>query len=66
MVDPGRSGFLVAEHDPAALADTVLELLLDADLRLAVGRSGTQRVRERFDLAKTGPELREVYGSLVA
>jgi len=66
VVAPGRSGFLVAEHDPAALADTVLDLLLDPDLRHAVGRSGAERVRERFDLAKTGPELRGVYGSLVA
>jgi glycosyltransferase involved in cell wall biosynthesis len=66
VVEAGRSGFLVAEHDPAALADTVLELLLDPDLRHAVGRSGTQRIRERFDLTKTGPALRAVYGSLVA
>jgi len=66
VVEPGRSGFLVAEHDPVALADTVLELLLDPDLRHAVGQSGTQRIRERFDLTKTGPALRAVYGSLVA
>ena len=66
VVEPGRSGFLVAEHDPGALADTVLELLLDPDLRARVGAAGRQRVRERFDLAKTGPALAAVYGSLVA
>ena len=57
VVEPGRSGFLVPEHDPAALADTVLELLVDADLRAVVGAGGSERVRERFDLAKTGPAL---------
>jgi glycosyltransferase involved in cell wall biosynthesis len=66
VVEPGRSGFLVSEREPAALADAVLGLLLDADLRAAVGAGGRERVRERFDLAKTGPALRAVYGSLVA
>lgn len=65
VVEPGRSGFLVAEDDPSALADTVRDLLLDPELRAKVGAAGAQRVRDRFDLAKTGPALREVYGSLV-
>jgi len=66
VVEPGRSGFLVSEDDPGALADTVLELLLDPDLRAAVGTAGAERVRAHFDLTKTGPALRAVYGSLVA
>lgn len=66
VVESGRSGFLVSEHDPAGLADRVLELLLDTDLRTAIGAAGARRVREQFDLGKAGPALRAVYGSLVA
>jgi len=66
VVEPGRSGFLVSEEDHGALADTVLDLLLDPDLRAAVGTAGTERVRAQFDLTKTGPALGAVYGSLVA
>jgi glycosyltransferase involved in cell wall biosynthesis len=66
VVEPGRSGFLVAEPDAAALAGTVLDLLLDPDLRTTVGRAGAERVRADFDVAKAGSALRAVYGSLVA
>jgi len=66
VVESGRSGFLRGEDDPRGLADTVLELLLVPDLRTRVGAAGRQRIQERFDLAKTGPALSAVYGSLVA
>jgi len=66
VVEPGRSGFLVDEHDAVALADTVLDLLLDPELRGAIGRAGAERVRADFDVAKAGSALRAVYGSLVA
>ncbi|MBI2216444.1 MAG: glycosyltransferase family 4 protein [Candidatus Rokubacteria bacterium] len=46
MVEDGRSGLLVDPDDPCALADAMIRLCRDAELRDAIGRRG-QAVAER-------------------
>ncbi|MCC7207883.1 MAG: glycosyltransferase family 4 protein [Anaerolineae bacterium] len=37
----GETGYLIPQNDPAALAERILTLLRDADLRARLGRAGT-------------------------
>jgi glycosyltransferase involved in cell wall biosynthesis len=52
QVDDGQTGFLVAPRDPEPLAGRTLQLLRDADLRRAIGRSASETAQRRFGLAK--------------
>lgn len=50
IVDSGRAGLLVPEHDPAALADSILRLLGDEALRKNFAASGRLRAEHLFDM----------------
>ncbi|MDQ3932614.1 MAG: glycosyltransferase family 4 protein [Actinomycetota bacterium] len=47
-VDEGSTGFLVEPGDPAALAEPLVRLLQNDELRLAIGAAGRRRVLKRF------------------
>ena len=66
VVDDGRSGFLVPQDATDTLADRVVRLLDDAELRERVGRAGQRRVLEAFDVVNTSAALAAVYRSVVA
>src|SRR5260370_1279198 len=48
IVRDQRTGFLVPKNDPRALADSILKLLRDQELRLKMGRAARDWVRENF------------------
>jgi phosphatidylinositol alpha-1,6-mannosyltransferase len=48
IVDDAVTGFLVDQADPAALADRIIRLLVDPDLRAAMGARGRARVGREF------------------
>ena len=56
-VTDGESGFLVSEPIPAELAERVLRLLNDEDLRLRMGAAGRQRYLARFTQAAADRQL---------
>jgi len=62
----GRTGFLVQERDPSALAERILRLLGDASLGRRMGRAGRDHVRDRFELGKLAGKRRAVYDDLLA
>jgi phosphatidylinositol alpha-1,6-mannosyltransferase len=49
VVEPGRNGFLHAQHDAAGLARAVVELAGDPERRAAMGAESLRLVRERFN-----------------
>ncbi|MCF3940145.1 MULTISPECIES: glycosyltransferase [Gordonia] len=51
MVVPGHTGYLIAPHDPAALAERLITLMSDADLRREMGSSARRRVEDEFSLS---------------
>jgi glycosyltransferase involved in cell wall biosynthesis len=51
LVEDGRSGFLVASEDVAALSDRLRRLARDPELRRRMGEAGRRRVEEEFALA---------------
>lgn len=55
------TGYLVAERDENALADRLLLLLRDENLRKQMGRAGRVRVEAQFDLARQSAALAKIY-----
>ncbi len=51
-VENGGSGILVPPKDEQALADALMQLIEDEDLRRELGERARKRVQERFDIKK--------------
>jgi glycosyltransferase involved in cell wall biosynthesis len=62
LVDEGETGFLVDRADVNAVAERVLSLLDDAELRKTLGRTGRQKTEAKFNLQTNITELLHVYG----
>jgi glycosyltransferase involved in cell wall biosynthesis len=63
MVEDGKTGFLVAEHQPIALADAVEGLLGDISLAREFGKNGRARASKLFSIEQTARELVELFAS---
>ncbi|MEO8461745.1 MAG: glycosyltransferase family 4 protein, partial [Chloroflexota bacterium] len=48
MIEDGKTGLLVPPHDPSALADAIVRLLVDHPLADTLGRAGHALVHDRF------------------
>jgi glycosyltransferase involved in cell wall biosynthesis len=58
-------GFLVAPHDPSALAAAVVSLLSDPALRVAMGTASRQQHAARFTVERMVEETERVYQQVV-
>jgi glycosyltransferase involved in cell wall biosynthesis len=58
LVEDGRTGLLVRQRDPRALAAAIRRVLGDPDGARSLARAGRERVEERFDLRTNVAELR--------
>lgn len=65
IVEHGSSGLLVPEHDPAALAAALGELLNDPARRASMGRLAMDKVSREFDLRKNVSVLRRWFAGAV-
>src|ERR1700735_2254342 len=63
LVEDGLSGLLVRPNDPRALADVLLRILTDHDLRQRLARGARARA-ERFSTAAVVPRIEQVYASI--
>ncbi len=61
----GVTGYLVPPEDPTALADRVLAVLRDPDLRRHMGNTGRMRVLEHFTAAGYAAQFAQVVEALV-
>ena len=61
VVVPNVTGFLVPPKDINALAEKIIQLLLDQELRNEFGRRGQERVRKYFDRKQMAQKYMEVY-----
>lgn len=50
IIDNGKTGFLVPKHDVSALADKILLLLSNPDLRCNMGKAGKEKFEKEFTL----------------
>jgi colanic acid/amylovoran biosynthesis glycosyltransferase len=66
IIVDGKTGFLVAERDVEALADRLLSLLGNVELRKRMGEAGRKRIEEKFDLRKQAKRLEEIYSETIS
>jgi len=61
LIDDDESGFLVDRGDPAAMADRILRLISNPELRLRMGQVGRKKVGAKFDLKQNVSRLISSY-----
>jgi glycosyltransferase involved in cell wall biosynthesis len=61
LIQDGRTGLLVPPGDPVKLAEAVLRLLTDAELRRRLIDAGRRRVADDFDNRRLIEELAAIY-----
>jgi len=62
LVEDGKTGFLAERADAQAIADRILKLVADPELRKRMGRAGREVARERFDLVRNVERVAGLYG----
>lgn len=60
VVVQGETGILVAPEDPKALAQALLDLARDSDMRARLGNNGRHRVEEHFNLSRQSERILEI------
>jgi glycosyltransferase involved in cell wall biosynthesis len=65
LVEDGLSGLLVRPNDPRALADALLRILTDHDLRHRLAMGARARA-EQFSTGAVVPRIEKVYASILA
>ena len=56
-----KTGFQVSRNNPKAVADAVLQLVNDKELRLQMGQRGKSLVKQKFTLAHTLDQMETIY-----
>jgi glycosyltransferase involved in cell wall biosynthesis len=64
IVRDQRTGFLVTKNDPRALADSILKLLRDQELRVKMGRTARDWVYENFTWDIVAKRMYRCYADL--
>lgn len=60
----GETGILVKPRDPAGLAEAIVRLLGDADLRQRMGKAGRARVQQFFSCERLIADMDSLYASI--
>lgn len=65
LVEDGKTGFVVDRGDAQAIADKILKLVADPELREKMGRAGREVALEKFDLVRNVEQVVSLYGIAV-
>ena len=65
VVLDGRTGYLVPPKNAHSLADRIVQLLRDPDLRLRMGEEGRRRVERDFQLRDVANRYLDLYRSMI-
>lgn len=65
IVKDNHTGFLVPPNDSKVLADSIITLLNDEELRSSFGRKGAERVRMKFSIEDTAKKSIELYENVI-
>jgi glycosyltransferase involved in cell wall biosynthesis len=66
VVSDGISGTLIPPGEINAIADALIELLQDPELRARMGQAGRILVQERFDMFSWARRLADTYAEATA
>lgn len=61
MIEDGVNGLLVPPRDSKVLAQCIITLLKDKELRLRLGKAARKKVEERFDKKMTQKKIERIY-----
>lgn len=61
---PGKSGLIVPQRDPEAIADAIVEMERSQDQWPEMGRIGRAHIHEHFDCARLNDKWLDLYSSL--
>ncbi len=64
-IEDEKNGYLVPPRDPESLAQKIILLLQDSELREKMGSNGRKMAEERFDINKRITGIMRVYSELV-
>ena len=65
IIIDGETGFLVPEQDPGMLAERILQILSDENLREQFRQNGLTRVREKFSWVKISKDFADVFDQVL-
>jgi glycosyltransferase involved in cell wall biosynthesis len=65
VIEDGKSGFVVAARDPAAIADRIARLYADTELARHMAAAGKERLRTEFSSANTVAQTIAYFESLL-
>ncbi|MCP4723513.1 MAG: glycosyltransferase family 4 protein [bacterium] len=65
IIEDGVNGFLIEPDNSAELADKLIKLLGDKDLRTKMGKKGQKIVNEKFDIDKKITEYERLFADLM-
>ncbi len=65
VVEQNKTGLLSAPQDIAALAENILTLMNDADLRRTLGENGRIRAQELFTPRRMAQDVEEIYRQIL-
>ncbi|HXV96970.1 MAG TPA: glycosyltransferase, partial [Anaerolineae bacterium] len=63
LIEDGKTGLLVPPEDEIALAEAIISLLENAELRHALGQAGRSKVVEEFEIEKNAHRLLRIFKS---
>ena len=66
VVEHGANGFLVPARDPDALAQAIVHLIEDPEMRERFGQESRQHAVAHFDLSRIAGHIRAIYRELLA
>ena len=61
IVKHKETGLVVPLHSPDAIAEAIIELYQNNDLRKNIGDSARKEIENRFDIAKIAEDYLELY-----
>lgn len=61
LVEDHQNGFMYPPHDVSGIAAGILELLQNADRRRQLGRAGSKKVAEQYDVTQAAYRLRALF-----
>jgi len=64
VLEDGKEGFLV-KPDERSIADALIKLLEDENLRKAMGKNGRKKAVEKYDWKNVGEKIEETYKELL-
>lgn len=65
IVRHGVNGFTVPPKDPAALAESMLQLIRNPELRKSMGRAGRKMVEESYSMVRINAKYLEAYEDIL-